>query len=60
MTPVYERVLLKVSGEAFCKSEGFGISSDELEVIAQEIVAAAELGPQLAVVVGGRTVWVLA
>lgn len=51
--PRYGRVLLKVSGEAFCKPGQFGIDGDELEVMAKEIAAAAKLGVQLAVVVGG-------
>jgi uridylate kinase len=51
--PHYRRVLLKISGEAFCKPGGFGIDGDELEMIAGEIAAAAKHGTQLAVVVGG-------
>lgn len=51
--PVYRRVLLKVSGEAFCQKGGFGIDSDELRVMAQEVAAARASGVQLAVVVGG-------
>jgi len=49
----YRRVLLKVSGEAFCKPGGFGIDGEELEVMANEIAAAARTGVELAVVVGG-------
>jgi uridylate kinase len=51
--PRYRRVLLKVSGEAFCKPGGFGIDGEELEVMANEIAAAARIGVELAVVVGG-------
>jgi len=51
--PFYRRVLLKISGEAFCKPGGFGIDGAELELLAREIAAANELGTQLAVVVGG-------
>lgn len=51
--PYYSRVLLKISGEAFCKPGGFGIDGDELELIAREIAAAAKVGTELAVVVGG-------
>ena len=54
--PHYRRVLLKVSGEAFCKQDGFGIDGQELELIANEIVAAAKLGTELAVVVGGGNI----
>ena len=51
--PHYRRVLLKLSGEAFNKPAQSGIDSSELEVIAKEIVAAASVGAELAVVVGG-------
>ncbi len=54
--PCYHRVLLKISGEAFCKPKSFGIDSEELQLIAREIAAAAKLGSQLAVVVGGGNI----
>ena len=50
---VYKRVLLKISGEGFCKEGGFGIDADELENIANQCVEVARMGVQLAVVVGG-------
>jgi uridylate kinase len=55
-TPFYQRVVLKISGEAFCKPGGFGIDGDELGVIAREIAAAATVGTQLTVVVGGGNI----
>ena len=51
--PYYHRVLLKISGEAFCKNGGYGIDGEELQLIAGEIAAAAGQGSQMAVVVGG-------
>ncbi len=54
--PAYKRVLLKISGEAFCKPGGFGIDGPELKVIAKEIAAAASVGTELAVVVGGGNI----
>ena len=54
--PFYRRALLKISGEAFCKPGEFGIDGAELELIAREIVQAAKLGTQLAVVVGGGNI----
>ncbi len=50
------RVLLKLSGEAFCEPGGYGISSDELAVITREIADAAGSGVELAVVVGGGNI----
>ncbi len=53
MTPVFKRVLLKISGEGFCEEGGFGIEAAELDVIAKQCVEVARMGVQLAVVVGG-------
>ncbi len=54
--PGYGRVCLKLSGEAFCAPDGFGIDPDELKHIAGEVAQAAETGVQLAVVVGGGNI----
>jgi uridylate kinase len=51
--PIYRRVLLKLSGEAFQGDPLFGIDADRLARITDEIVSAQELGVQLALVVGG-------
>ena len=51
--PVYKRILLKISGEGFCPEEGFGIEAGHLEEIARECIGVAQMGVQLAVVVGG-------
>lgn len=55
-TPAYSRVLLKLSGEALGRPGGFGLDPTEMGVIAREIKAAADLGVQLAVVVGGGNI----
>ncbi|MDX1681521.1 MAG: UMP kinase [Phycisphaeraceae bacterium] len=52
----YKRVLLKLSGEAFCSQDGFGIDGEEMELIAREVVAARETGVEMAVVVGGGNI----
>ncbi len=54
--PKPERVLLKLSGEAFCKPGGFGIDTEELGIIASEVRDAASAGAQVAVVVGGGNI----
>jgi uridylate kinase len=51
--PVYKRILLKISGEGFCKEGGHGIEAEELEAIGEQCVEVAKMGVQLAVVVGG-------
>jgi uridylate kinase len=50
---VYQRVLLKVSGEGFSSEGGFGIEADPMDTLARQCKEAADLGVQLAVVVGG-------
>jgi len=51
-----ERVLLKLSGEAFCAPGGFGIDPESLALIAGEIKGALAAGAQIAVVVGGGNI----
>jgi uridylate kinase len=48
----YNRVLLKLSGESFCKPGDFGIDGPSIESIAERIVDICKLGPQVAIVVG--------
>jgi len=48
----YNRVLLKLSGESFCKPGGFGIEGAALKSIATRILEICKLGPEVAVVVG--------
>ncbi len=48
----YHRVLLKLSGESFCKAGQFGIDGPALESIAERIAEICKLGPQIAIVVG--------
>src|SRR5207248_2584790 len=50
---VYKRVLLKISGEGFCPENGFGIEAEDLENIAHQCIEVAQMGVQLAIVVGG-------
>ena len=48
----YKRVLLKLSGESFCKPGQYGIDGGALASIAERIAEIHKLGPQVAVVVG--------
>jgi uridylate kinase len=54
---VYQRVLLKVSGEALMGDAVYGIDPDTATRIAQQIRAAQEQGTQIAVVVGGGNIF---
>ena len=49
----YKRVLLKVSGEGFCKPGGSGLDSAEVVTIGRQVQEVAETGCELAIVVGG-------
>jgi len=49
----YNRVLLKLSGESFCKPGGFGIEAEPVKSIAERIAKIAQRGFQVAIVVGG-------
>ena len=51
-----KRVLLKLSGEAFCSPNGFGIDTVELGIIANEVLEATKAGAQIAIVVGGGNI----
>ena len=55
----YRRVVLKLSGEAFAdRSLNFGIDSDVVQRIAAEVTKArAELGVEIAIVVGGGNIF---
>jgi uridylate kinase len=52
-TPVFKRILLKLSGEALAAGQGFGVDGDRVQEIAAELQDVHTLGVQIAVVVGG-------
>ena len=52
-TPAYERVLLKISGEALMGDQPFGIDPAVATQVAKEIGEVAAMGVQIGVVIGG-------
>src|ERR1041384_2068333 len=52
-TPVFKRVLLKLSGEALAAGQGFGVDPTHIHSIAAELKDVHALGVQMAIVVGG-------
>lgn len=52
----YRRIMLKLSGEALMGSQPFGIEPKVVQTIAAEIAGVADLGVQVAVVVGGGNI----
>jgi uridylate kinase len=55
--PVYRRVVIKLSGEYFAGGNPFGIDQATIDRIAGDLVAARELGVEIAVVVGGGNIF---
>jgi uridylate kinase len=56
MTPVYKRILLKVSGQSLAGEAGFGIAPRQIQQTAQEIAEVRALGVEIGVVVGGGNI----
>jgi len=52
-SPVFKRILLKLSGEALAANQGFGVDSLRIHEIAAELADVHSLGVQIAIVVGG-------
>ncbi|MEG4575898.1 UMP kinase [Microcoleus sp. N3A4] len=57
MGMVYQRVLLKLSGEALMGSLGYGIDPVVVQSIAQEVAKVVSEGIQIAIVVGGGNIF---
>jgi uridylate kinase len=55
--PPFDRILLKLSGEALMGQEQFGIDPAAVDGLASEIKAAKEKGHQLCLVVGGGNIF---
>jgi uridylate kinase len=53
----YQRVLLKLGGEALAGEGGFGINPREAEFVARKIMSVVNMGVQVAVVIGGGNLW---
>jgi len=52
-SPLYKRILLKLSGEALMGEESFGIDPKVLDRIASEVGELVELGVEVGMVIGG-------
>ena len=56
-TKKYNRMVLKLSGEALAGAQGYGIDPETVETIAKQVVEVNKLGIQVAIVVGGGNIW---
>src|SRR5437588_10066961 len=54
--PVYRRVVIKISGEYLAGAQSFGIDQPAIDRIAGDLIAARQLGAEVAVVVGGGNI----
>ncbi|TZE83323.1 UMP kinase [Calorimonas adulescens] len=57
MDLIYNRIILKISGEALAGKKGFGIDFDVVNIICDQIKEVKEMGVEMGVVVGGGNIW---
>ncbi|MGY0573682.1 UMP kinase [Bradyrhizobium sp. RDM12] len=55
--PVYRRVVIKLSGEYLAGQQGFGIDQPTMDRVADDLIAARQLGTEVAVVIGGGNIF---
>ncbi len=56
-TPVYNRILLKLSGEGLMGKKQFGLDTEYVDQIASEIQKVHQLGTQICLVIGGGNIF---
>ena len=57
MTAAYQRILLKLSGEALMGDDAYGINQDVVARIVAEVADVSRLGVQVGVVIGGGNIF---
>ncbi|HYC38044.1 MAG TPA: UMP kinase [Usitatibacter sp.] len=55
--PAYQRILLKLSGEALMGGDAFGINRETVDRIVQQVKEVSALGVQVGVVIGGGNIF---
>ena len=55
--PAFQRVLLKLSGEALMGDDAYGINRDTILRMANEVAEVSKLGVEVAVVIGGGNIF---
>ncbi|WP_440895339.1 UMP kinase [Amphibacillus sp. Q70] len=53
----YKRIVLKLSGEALSGELGYGLEPKIVQSIARQVKEIADLGTEIAIVVGGGNIW---
>lgn len=57
MEPKYKRILLKLSGEALAGDKGFGLNTEVIPGVVDQLVKVHEMGVEIALVIGGGNFW---
>ena len=55
--PKYDRIMLKISGEALMGEQGFGLHPPTVERIAREVKTVHDLGVEICLVIGGGNIF---
>lgn len=55
--PAFERVMLKISGEALMGDQGYGLHPPTVERIAREVKTVHEMGTEICMVIGGGNIF---
>ena len=56
-TPVYRRIVVKLSGESLSGPDDFGIHAETIQSIAREVKGVSGLGVEVAIMVGGGNIF---
>ncbi len=56
-SPVYRRILLKLSGEVLAGKQGFGIDPVQANYLAQEVKSVFELGVEIGLIIGAGNIF---
>jgi uridylate kinase len=57
VTPAFERILLKLSGEALLGDLSYGADPERIAAIAEQVKTVADRGVEIAIVVGGGNIY---
>lgn len=57
MTPIYKRILLKLSGEGLMGDQAFGISAEVLTSLAAQVKKVHDAGVEICLVIGGGNIF---
>lgn len=57
MMPVFNRILLKLSGEVLMGGQNYGIDTKVAAALAEEVKTVHELGTEIAIVIGGGNIF---